>query len=249
MLESTTLLNLLAQSLVDPPITWQDASTAEQRAWSAALFIFDGCAVKLRNFLEETAFRILRQLQAYTTPVATTYRDRVRGRVHWPATFKSRLEGDAHPLQYVCRETRYQYATPENELFRYTVARIGEALQHIPSWLRNGVGYAAGESGPIALRNQVELLELALNRLQRSKLLQTIPVPERITEFHFLRARTSRMEEFVRVAEVATQQLAVVETMAPVAISAIGRRTLLLPATAGAMEKRWLNFAGGLLQQ
>ncbi|MEZ4542245.1 MAG: hypothetical protein R3C43_19890 [Chloroflexota bacterium] len=249
MSNPSALLNLLAQSLVDPPVTWQDASTAEQQAWSAALFVLDGCAVGLRNFVEETAFRILRQLQAYTKPVAITYQDRVRGRVHWPATFKSRLEGDAHPLQYVCRETRYQYATPENELFRYTIARIGEAIHHIPPWLRNGVGYAAGEAGPIWLGDQVGPIESALNRLHRSKLLQTIPVPERITEFHFLCARTSRMEEFVRVADVAAQQLAVVETMAPAAIAAIGRRTLLLPATTGPMERRWLNFAGGLLQR
>ena len=49
---------------------------------------------------------LLRKLTSRTERQLNEYQGRVRGRVHWPATLKSRYSGDYDPTRFVCRETR-----------------------------------------------------------------------------------------------------------------------------------------------
>jgi hypothetical protein len=62
----------------------------------------------------------------------------LRGKVHWPATFKARSGGEFNPVGFVCRENHHRYDTPENQTVLLVAGRIRAAIDLLPPTLRTG---------------------------------------------------------------------------------------------------------------
>lgn len=248
------LLEQIAQSMVADGSEARNLTAAERRRWAYCLFILHFCAADLVDFLEETAMRISQQLQANTEPVQQTHRGRIRGRVLWPATVKARAVDNGDPTLFACRHSRRHFVTPENELFAFLISNIAQGIQHLPPWLVSGMAYFEQSNGTHVgtnigqpLAEQFEKARSALNRLQRTAYLATIPTPERVTEFHLLRAETARMGELGDVAVHARRYLLAVDNLEPTELAQLSRRLFVLPhmeMAEGDVEsvRSWMAF-------
>jgi hypothetical protein len=148
---------------------------------------------------------LLRQLSRATEPERHEQRGQIRGRVDWAATHRARLSQHNDPTLFICRQTRRQYATPENELVVYVLHALQRLIQAVPSCLRIGL-FGAPQANQSFAPTEARLAQYLhrLREYQQHVYLRDIPRPDRITSQHLLRAKTSKTEWYGRVAQFYT---------------------------------------------
>ncbi|HEY4720399.1 MAG TPA: DUF2357 domain-containing protein, partial [Anaerolineae bacterium] len=166
----------------------------------------------VETLMRHTLDRLLQQLSHNTQQWPVQQRERVRGRIMWPATYKARFAQDYDPTRFVCREVRHAYDTPENQLLKYMLHAIDLCLDAVPLSLLRGACYFPDQSNrpPLGLEVWVEQLKTILIRSRRHTRLREVSLPLKIDEVHLLRARMSRVEEYASVARLYENYQAIV---------------------------------------
>ena len=199
----------------------------------------------LSFFIEELMERLLQGLSRRTRREEKVYPGRVRGKINWPSTFKVRFGRDFDPSRFVCRELRYEYDTPENQLLRFLTQRLLESFHLVPETLRRGEWLPAGSDQPRPLLANLTRLENRLNERLRHVHFREITLPTHVTPDHLLRAGTSRSEEYAAVAQLYQQYEAIVLRGEWGPVQALLRAGLVLPAGP---EPLWAGVNAAVLR-
>lgn len=204
----------------------------------------------VETFITPTLQKLLQQLSRSTTQQPRELRGQVRGRVLWAATYKARYSGDYDPDLFVCGEVRHRYDTPENQLLKYMMEQIMLCSKAVPPAIRQGMCYLPASETRASLFTGARLaqMETTMHLLWRNVRLHEITVPQQVTEFHLLRAETSRLEEYGLVARLFHRYRAVVLEPSWEELARVGRRVVPLPASLGEAEMPWVRLAARLMR-
>lgn len=204
--------------------------------------------VDTESFVTEILERILRQLTSSTERRTRTSRGRVRGKVVWSATFKSRYTGTYDPTLFICREVHRDFDTPENQLLRYMVEALVRALTQIPLVIRAGVCYfpICRRRDPVTIGERLARIEAELSRLRANMPLRSVTLPDQVTAEHLVRAEASRLDLYPLVAQLYHRYRAMVLESDWAGVARIARTALLLPAEAKADGEPWIRLAAAV---
>jgi hypothetical protein len=255
-LNPPTVLQRLIGLLMTPmaPVPIEQVLPVEMHSVArATYFLLDvGGRCEVETFITYTLNRLLRQLSHNTMQRPVIYRKRVRGRILWPATYKARYGDDYDPSRYVCQEVRHLYDTPENQLLKYVIERLGECLRMVPQVVRAGGCYfgAAGnfQRTALATAKRLEKMEMALNRFRRNIYLHQVSLPSAINEVHLLRSETSRAEEYADVAQLYRRYRKIITMSQWHEVAQIGQRVLPLPERVDAEGEPWINLGVAVIR-
>lgn len=200
----------------------------------------------VEDFLEQTLPRLLRLLNRQTERRLVDRRGGVRGRVHWPASLKARYGGYHDPTRLVCTEVHHEYDTLENQLLRFVVERLREAVWGVPPPLRDGLVVFTTRAS-LSIRTCLRDMEAALTHALRAGGLREVPPPPSITLDHLVRAGSARSLEYAPVAALYDRYRRFVLEPSWADVFGAARRTLLVPGTAGPAGQPWLLLAAALL--
>ena len=203
----------------------------------------------VERFMRHSMARLLQHLNRRTERQHVEYRGQVRGRISWSQTYRARYAGDYAPALFVCRETHYRFDTPENQLLKALVGRIGSLLALLPASLRVGACYGPDGARPMHMR--LAGIQGALQRFGRNIYLRQVAVPSRITLKHVRGAQTAELAEY-RHAELLLRHVdAVLETARADELQPYARHVagsaLPLPNAEPAGEP-WLHFAADVVR-
>ena len=201
---------------------------------------------RVDDFLEHTLPRLLRLLNRQTERRLVEQRGGVRGRVHWPASLKARYGAYHDPARLVCTEVHHQYDTLENQLLRFVVERLREAVWAVPPALRDGLAVFTDRPAE-ATRARLHDMESALTQALRTGVLRDVPPPPSITLDHLVRAGSARSLEYRPVVDLYHRHRRIVRDRSWAPVLDVARRALLLPGTAGSAGEPWLRLAAALL--
>jgi hypothetical protein len=201
-------------------------------------------------FTVYTLGRLLYHLTRRHEADQVEYQGQVRGRVAWPPTFKARYAQDYDPTRFICREVRYRYDTPENQLLKFVLDRIGHCLEGVPDELRSGLYVYPSDYGQPALATAERLVavEGALARLRRNVYLRQVSLPLQITEVHEVRAETAKMDGYRDVLRVYRRFQEVVALPSRELLYVIGRRVLPLPRRPDRDNALWFQLGAEILR-
>jgi hypothetical protein len=252
--ETRILRHLIGLLLADPNEQPPDQILPPDRqaAAKAAYFLLHvDAATDVDSFVVHTLDRLLLQLSHHTQQVPVQQRERVRGRINWPATYKARFEQDYDPARFVCHEVRHQYDTPENQLLKYLLDRIERSLDDVPERLRNGACYfpADLDRPPVRVAVWVERLRTTLLQLRRNIRLRGVTLPPVVDEAHLRRANLSRVEEYASVAQLYERYAAIAAAPSLAILIPLGRRVLIVPDRLDDEGETWLRFGAALFRQ
>lgn len=239
-------------SLAPPAALRRQWEVELDRTCASTYFIIDQSAdLGVERFVHRTMPRLLQQLSHSTEQVQNVLHGQIRGRVLWGATYKARLTEEYNPSIYVCGEVRHRFNNPENQLLRYLVEHIAECLKTIPPAIRQGVCVLpelSYEDLPLeaVITLRLEALETAINRLLGSVHLREVDTPPEITEFHLLRAATSRLQEYHEAARLYRRYKAYVIERRWESLAAAAQRNLPLPIRLDMPARRWISLAAAL---
>jgi len=239
-------------SLAPPGILRTQWEGSLDRITASTYFIIDqSLDLGVERFIHRTMPRLLQQLSHSTEQVQNVLHGQIRGQVLWGATYKARLTEEYNPSIYLCGEVRHRFNNPENQLLRYLVEHIAECLKAIPPAIRQGVCVLpemSYEDLPVEAVTtlRLEALETALNRLLGSVHLREVDTPAEITEFHLLRAATSRLEEYHEAERLYRRYKAYVIERRWESLAAAAQRNLPLPSRLDEPARRWVGLAAAL---
>lgn len=204
----------------------------------------------IEQFVTYQLGRIVQQLSRTTEQKRVEYTGQVRGRILWSETVKARTSGDFNAQRYVCREVLRRYDTPENQLVKFMIERIYEALHAVPALIRSGVCYfpAGGMVAPTLAAPRLRRMETALNSLRYHVRLREIPDPAKIDLEHLHAAANTRLEEYNEVVKAYRQYQALMLQPTWSALVGVGKTALLLPGTLTGESERWMEVAAAILQ-
>jgi hypothetical protein len=251
--ESAVLRRLVALLLGPRAASWESVDSAMLPLARATYFLLDAeRGGDVESFVTLTLERLLRQLNRASEQHRIALQGSVRGPIVWQQTFKARHTQGYDPTRYVCREVRRQYDTPENQLLKFMVERIGESLRLVPEVLRAGACYMPTSAGlerdAVATHERLGRIEATLHQLRQHTRLRDVTLPQQIGEQHLLRAETSRTEDYALVARLYRQYRAIVISSRKDSLVAAGRRALILPGRAGADGEPWIQLGAAILR-
>lgn len=239
-------------SLASPKKLREQWEAQLDRITASTFFIIDQSSdLGVERFVHRTMPRLLQQLSHSTEQVQNVLHGQIRGRVLWGATYKARFTEEYNPSIYVCGEVRHRFNNPENQLLRYLVEHIADCLKSIPPAIRQGMcvfpelSYEDLSLEAITTL-RLEALETAIHRLQGSVHLREVEAPAEITEFHLLRAATSRLEEYHEAERLYRRYSAYVIERRWESLAAAAQRNLPLPARLDEPAKSWVTLAAAL---
>lgn len=218
----------------------------------AAYLLLDSApgGVDAERFLTVVLERLLRQISRETEQVREAHSGRLRGRADWAATLKARNSAGGDPALLVSRAPYRAYATPENELLKYVVVRLGRCLEHVPDALRQGFCLAPDAPGGLLdSAPRLAQMERALARLRGHIALRSIPTPAQVGEQHLRRALGSRTEDYALVAQLYQLSRTVLSPRGRGGLVAVSRRALPLPGVVDGAGEPYLRLAAGLLRE
>jgi hypothetical protein len=249
-----TLEHLLAYSLQRPvagPPPPELYNPAEDRPITAAYFLLDPSPDEsAESFILQVLHRLVQQLSRSTVRHEIEYRGQVRGRIVWPATYKTRLVQGGDSSLYVCHEVRSRYDTPENQLLQFMLAAFGECLRILPETIREGACYRPVGQGEAVLPNGLRLnrMESALHSIQRNVRLLEITRPAEIGAFHLQRAEAAQLPEYARLAELYRRYQCLVLKPSWSHLVHTPGNFILLPDRAGGSAECWIRLGARLVQ-
>lgn len=261
--ETTVLRLLLARLMAARPdrLALNDFDRRQQTAISATFFLLDGQPRhNTERFVTYTLGQLIEQLGRETERPYTTTMGQVRGQINWQATHKARYSDDYNPGRFICREVRRDYDTPQNQLLKFVVERIYEAMQAVPREVRQGVCYfpaqpdAAMLPGPAmafatATAARLDRMEAALNRARLHAGYRAIVEPQALTADHTRAAALAREEAFGEALATLDRYQALHHGSGRTkALAAAGRWVLPLPSQSEGPGALWLGLAVAILR-
>lgn len=245
------LIGLLLAAPIDLPLDRGLPPDWHAAAKMAYFLLHVDTAGDVDSFVTRTLDRLLQQLSHHTQQIPVEQRERVRGRINWPATYKARFEQDYDPARFVCHEVRHQYDTPENQLLKYVLDRIERDLDEVPAALRNGACYfpADLDRPPVRVSVWLENIQSRLLQLRRNVRLRGVTLPPLVDEAHLLRARLSRVEDYSIVAQLYERYEAIAAAPSLDALIPLGKRILIAPDRVDAEGEAWLRFGVALYRR
>ena len=248
----SVLESLIRQSLTPLPEPKTMFDPQRDQGIAATYFLLDvDRAGGVELFVTHTLVSLVQQLNRRTEQWQSVYRGQVRGRILWPATYKARYSEGYDPTRYVCREVRRRYDLPENQLLKYMIIQLSQALKIVPDLVRLGHCYLPSSEERVSQQTAVRLgrMETALNQVKRNIYLQEISTPERITEYHLLRAETALNEGYHQTAKIYRHYQQAVLSPSWQNLTEIGRRVLPLPNHhSGPAAERWIRLGAAILR-
>lgn len=255
--EAAALRRLVELLVARPAASAWEAfeSPVMRRRLAVAYFLADATAGNdVELFMARDLERLLQHLTRRTDRKQVEYEGQVRGRVQWSATYKARLSQGYNPTRHVCAEVRHRYDTLENQLVKFLVERIAEAIDELPAALGDGVCYRAVEAGRARrLSERTDNMELALQRFRRHACMREVTLPLALSDAHERQAALVKLPEYGAALRllVAYQRLLGAPSLAALRphISAAASSALLLPARAGDEAEPWLRLAAELIAE
>jgi hypothetical protein len=251
--EAAALRRILAFTSAPPKAAaWAELATSGRLFGAAATFFLLDQEPQhdVETFVVYTLGRLLQHLSRRREANEIQYHGRVRGRVLWPTTFKARFAQDYDPTRYVCREVRYQYDTPENQLLKFVIERVSQCMQGIPDELRSGVyiDLSRYDLAPTPIATRVVAMETALARLRRNLYLREVSVPQQVTELHKVRAETAKMDEYRTVLRFFHHYEDGVAVPSQEYVYSVGKRVLPLPRDMNDRSRIWFHLGADILR-
>ena len=196
--------------------------------WKSAEWLLDPSPNSaLNRFLDFGASRLLTHLSRRRCLPLVRTRERVRGKVRWPATVAAQQTDSS---VYLCAEVEYRYNTLENQAFCYALEELVRLERAVPDFLRQGRCYHLDPSvASIDAQERLDWIVRTLARLQAHKRLSRID--SRFGPDHRDRLRASRINEYRMVYKLLR------ELRTPAKVSS---QFLLLPSDLGKNSRRWL---------
>ena len=206
--------------------------------------------VDSQSFVTEVLERLLQQLNCRMERETIVYEGRVRGKILWPATLKSRYTGDYDPTRYVCLDARRRFDTPQNQLLRYVVETLWRCLRRVPEVMRAGRCFYphSGRTDLETIGDRLAEMEGTLHRLRGHVRLREVELLSHVTPEHVYRAETSKMEEYGLAAELYRRYDAAVLSRSWDAVVRFSSSVLPLPARCDEEGERWLRLAASALK-
>jgi hypothetical protein len=177
---------------------------------SAAMFLLNrpqvGIYAGVSWFVLQSAPVLVQQLNRSTQPTRVVLRDRVRGRIDWTATYKSRYASDLHPGVFVCQQIRRDMDRPENQLLKYVLARVrhclDNALPRLQSWDAWGPAFLSNDGRPTPIVSYLADLAHRVRRLFAHIHLRDVALPDAIDARHLSAARSAKNPLYTDVVAV-----------------------------------------------
>ena len=221
---------------LDPDAALRVSRSAERRMRETWFLLHRTRAGDPTSFLTHTLDRLLRHISFQTDRAPREYHGRVRGKVAWPETIKSRYTSGHDPTIFVCREVKWHYDTPENQLLRF--------------FMRDGWCFYPGnlDDAGASIEEDLQPMLGALARLHRDARIRSISPPARITEQHLIRAESSKLEAYAILADLFRRYRACVHGRTWDGISHLARVMLPLPKQPDGEGEPWVRFAAAARQ-
>ncbi len=233
---------------------WEEFERPAMRRRLAALYFLSdtGPGGDVELFMARDLERLLQHLNRRTDRKQVEYQGEVRGRVQWPATFKARLSQDYDPTRHVCAEVRHRYDTLENQLVKFLVEKIADAIAELPAVLADGVCFsAAGKRAPRRLSERTDNMELALQRFRRHASMREVTLPLALGEAHERQAAAVKLPEYGAALALLKRQRRLFGAPSLAAlrpqIAAAAASSLPLPTRASEEAEPWIRLAAELL--
>ncbi len=241
-----------------PPQPWEQLFTDDgHQAARACYFLLHhdpGQGAEPGNdtegFVNESLAQILRQLNSRTEREHIETQGRVRGKVIWPATLKQRCTGGYDPTRFVCRESRRQFDTPENQLLRYLIETIWNAISMVPATIRAGNCYHPATKRIVALGTAERLKKMQdlLLLFRKHGRLKQVTLSNTVTDEQLWRAETSKTLEYGLVARLYRRYEKAMHPASWQGVIQLGRMGLPLPARAAGEGEAWLRLAAAVVR-
>ena len=213
------------QAILDNP-----AHASLRRSFCAAYFLADTRPNHdFYQFVTDTLPQLLRQLQRTTSRERVTYQGQIRGRVDWPATYKTRAQNDYNPALFTCRPPQRHNDTPENQLLKFLLVTAVSLLQETTPFLAAERWSADGAAQPDWLTERWRETAFHLRAALAHVRLKYVTAPDHINTRHLLKARTSKTEWYADIADWYDQYEAVVINGRWSHLTPILGHTVLLP--------------------
>lgn len=253
--EETEVLRKFITLLMDPPVQqpWEnlfpDNGHLAVRATYFLLHHEQAPGGDTEGFVNDALARILRQLSSRTKREHVESQGLIRGKVIWPATLKSRYTGDFDPTRFVCRESRRQFDTMENQLLRYLIEAIRHSISMVPAIIQAGTCYhpTSHTLAPITVAERLQKMQDLLLLFRNHGRLREITVPMNITEEHLQRAEQSKMVEYGLVAQLYRRYSSAMDPASWNGIIHLGQMGLPFPAQAEGDGLPWLRLAAAMV--
>lgn len=203
----------------------------------------------VHRFMTARLTPLLAQLRRRVQWDQVEYDGMVRGRILWPATVRARNRRGQDPARFVCRRTCNQFDTPENQLLRYVLRQVSEAIRAIPPPVRYGGWYSASlTDGTRSIAGRLQEIEVNLFAAQHHVQLRSVSVPVYVDERWSAAARRSRSTVYAELVDLYRAYVHLVQSAALAPLVRVARRGLALPASAEAAGEPWLRFAAAVLR-
>lgn len=206
--------------------------------------------VDTEGFVIDSLARILRQLNSRTEREHIESQGRIRGKIIWPATLKQRYTGGYDPTRFVCRESRRHFDTLENQLLRYLIEAIWQAIPMVPDTIRAGACYhpATNQVSQIGVADRLKKMQDLLLLFRKHGRLQQVSLPDAVTEEQLWQAERSKMAEYGLVARLYRRYQRAMNPGSWDGVIQLGRMVLPLPAQAAGEGEAWLRLAAAVVR-
>lgn len=250
--QETALLRRLLARLTSPERAdgWAGLGKARlQHGTAAAYFLLDLPADGgVEQFTRYTLNRLFQHLAGQAETIRVANRGRLRGRISWSDTLKSRYSESYDPACFVCRENRLLYNTPENQLLKHVLRLLDQCLNAVPPALSAGICVLPGDDFS-SHSSQTRLLAIraAIANFRRHIRLREVSLFNEMQSLHLARAESNRVEEYAAVAHMYRRCQAMVAGATLATLRESGRRVLPLPASDQLADRLWLELAAEIL--
>lgn len=234
------------------PKVWERIEPETRFAMRSAYFLLNYDPGRdAESFITVTLERLLQRVSRVNEPLQVEYQGQVRGRIVWPATFKARYREDFDHSRFVCRQARRQYDTPENQLLKFVVERMGEGLRAIPEVIRHGFCYfPVSAAGLLPAAERIMRMESSLSNFRRHSRLRAVSLPAHITESHIRKAKMSPAEDYAEAADLFQSYARFyLQSDWRRHMARGARRVLPLPGALTAEGEMWVRLGAELMRE
>ena len=158
------------------------------------------------DFLFRVAPILLHQLSRTTEPRRLVMYNRVRGKVDWSKTYKTRYSQENNPTLFVCSQSWRLFDRLENQLFKYLLHQVQVCLDQASPYLKNwyawGSKLRSRDNNPLMIGDSFASLAHQVRKLRNHVYLQAIELPPSLRTQHIAAARASKNELYGPVADL-----------------------------------------------
>ena len=158
------------------------------------------------RLLFHTAPQLVHQLNRTAISNRVVLRDRPRGKIDWPATYKARAAEGMNSTLFICLESQRRYSRPENQLLKWVIFQIERCLDRVPAemndWLAWGWNRVDRSGGEEIIGEDLAVLRHKVRQIGMDMALRHVEMPRSIEDRHLRAARSSKNRLYSEVADL-----------------------------------------------